>query len=110
MSEGKIINFDVPKTLLNDETSVLYELTKKLSPNEKKLIFEIANGVKKVDLDRDFVPSQRDNSKMETKSVKSFVYENNGAEFSDDEIGLFHPSVQSKSNYSIVKSELDVRF
>lgn len=110
MSEGKIVDFDVPKILLNDETSVLYELTKKLSSNEKKLIFEIANGVKKIDLDRDYVPSQIENSKMETKSVKSFVYENKGADLSDDEIGLFHPSVQTKSSYSIAKSELEVRF
>jgi hypothetical protein len=36
------MNFGVPKELLEDETSVLYELTKKLSPNEKKLIYETA--------------------------------------------------------------------
>jgi hypothetical protein len=36
------MNFGVPKDLLEDETTVLYELTKKLSPNEKRLIYETA--------------------------------------------------------------------
>jgi hypothetical protein len=36
------MNFGPPKELLEDETSVLYELTKKLSPNEKKLIYDTA--------------------------------------------------------------------
>nr|QNH67890.1 ATP-binding cassette transporter subfamily C member 4 X7 [Brachionus rotundiformis] len=60
LSEGNIINFGVPKELLSDQTSILYELTKKLSPNEKKLIFDIANGVKKVDLVQDHVPIEND--------------------------------------------------
>lgn len=42
MSEGKVTNFGKPRDLLEDQSSVLYELTKKLSPNERKLIFELA--------------------------------------------------------------------
>lgn len=44
LSEGEVKNFDKPSVLLSDETSVLFELTKKLSPNEKKFIFDIAYG------------------------------------------------------------------
>lgn len=44
LSEGQVVNFAKPSELLSDETSVLYELTKKLSPNEKKFIFDIAYG------------------------------------------------------------------
>ena len=40
------MNFGVPKELLEDENSVLHELTKKLSPNEKKLIYETARANK----------------------------------------------------------------
>ncbi|RMZ96771.1 hypothetical protein BpHYR1_009649, partial [Brachionus plicatilis] len=90
---------------------ILYELTKKLSPNEKKLIFDIANGEKKVDLALDIVPIENDNEMMmETKSVESFVYENKGVDFSDEEISLFDSSLQSISNFSIGKSELEARF
>ena len=43
MSEGEIKNFGKPKDLLSDETSVLFELTKKLSPSERLNLFQIAN-------------------------------------------------------------------
>jgi hypothetical protein len=38
-------NFGVPKDLLNDKSSILYQLTEKLSLNERNLIFETANRV-----------------------------------------------------------------
>lgn len=44
LSEGEVKNFDTPSKLLDDESSILFELTKKLSPNEKKYIFDIAYG------------------------------------------------------------------
>ena len=44
LSEGEVKNFDTPSKLLNDESSILFELTKKLSQNEKKYIFNIAYG------------------------------------------------------------------
>nr|APD26517.1 ATP-binding cassette transporter subfamily C member 4 X1 protein [Brachionus koreanus] len=93
LSEGKIVNFGVPKDLLNDQTSILYELTKKLSANEKKLIFDIANGVKKIDLAKDYVPIEQDYSIIETKSVKSLAYENKAADFSDDEMNFYKLSI-----------------
>jgi hypothetical protein len=37
-------NFGKPKDLLADKTSILYELTEKLSKNERNMIQEIANG------------------------------------------------------------------
>ena len=44
LSEGEVKNFDKPSVLLSDESSILFDLTKKLSPNEKKFIFDIAYG------------------------------------------------------------------
>lgn len=43
MSQGELKNFGRPATLLYDESSVLYELTKKLSSAEKQTIREIVN-------------------------------------------------------------------
>lgn len=43
MSEGELKNYGRPHTLLYDETSVLYELTKKLSSVEKQVIHKIVN-------------------------------------------------------------------
>ena len=37
-------NFGKPKDLLADKTSILYELTEKLSKHERNMIQEIANG------------------------------------------------------------------
>jgi len=42
LSEGEIKNFGKPIDLLMDETSVLYELTKKLSSSERKTLIDIA--------------------------------------------------------------------
>lgn len=44
LSEGEVKNFDKPSVLLSDETTILYDLTRKLSPNERKFIFDIAFG------------------------------------------------------------------
>jgi len=44
LSEGEVKNFGKPKDLLADKTSILYELTEKLSKNERNMIQEIANG------------------------------------------------------------------
>lgn len=44
MSEGEVKNFGKPKDLLADKTSILYELTEKLSKNERTMIQEIALG------------------------------------------------------------------
>lgn len=44
LSEGEVKNFDSPRELLNDTSSILFDLTKKLSANEKKYIFDIAFG------------------------------------------------------------------
>ncbi|CAF0837577.1 unnamed protein product [Brachionus calyciflorus] len=109
LSEGKIVNFGIPKELLEDETSILFELTKKLSPNEKKHIFDIATGKKKLEL----VPIDISTKKelIDNKINKSFVYENKAASFSDEEIDTFHPSVQTRSHYSLAPSEfMEVRF
>lgn len=44
LSEGEVKNFDKPSVLLSDESSILFDLTRKLSPNERKFIFDIAFG------------------------------------------------------------------
>jgi hypothetical protein len=65
-SEGQVKNFGVPKELLQDETSVLYDLTKRLPPNEKKLIYENATN-----------PSTKQKlTTNKTLSQNKFVYEN----------------------------------
>lgn len=43
LGEGEIKNFGKPVDLLVDETSVLYELTNKLTKNEKHILFDIIN-------------------------------------------------------------------
>ena len=43
LSEGNIINFDEPFKLLLDESSILHQLYKNLSPTEKRMIFETAS-------------------------------------------------------------------
>ena len=43
LSEGELKNFGRPHALLYDETSVLYDLTKKLSSVEKQVIHQIVN-------------------------------------------------------------------
>ena len=41
LSEGEIKNFGKPVELLVDESSILYELTNKLSKHEKQTLFDI---------------------------------------------------------------------
>lgn len=43
LSEGKIKNFGKPIDLLMDESTVLFELTKKLSRSERQTLFDIVN-------------------------------------------------------------------
>ncbi len=43
MSEGQVKNFDTPRNLLLDKTSVLYELISKMPKNERKSLFDIVN-------------------------------------------------------------------
>nr|UOU03341.1 ATP-binding cassette subfamily C4-1-2 [Brachionus rubens] len=112
LSEGKIINFGVPRELLQDETSILYELTKKLSPNEKKHIFDIANNVKSIQV----IPIENENKlrnedKKSKISLRSYVFDNRAANFNEEGIDIFHPSVQTRSNYSLATNEMtEVRF
>lgn len=44
LSEGEVKGFDKPSVLLSDKTSILFELTQKLAPNERNFIFDIAFG------------------------------------------------------------------
>jgi hypothetical protein len=62
----------VPKELLQDETSVLYDLTKTLSPNEKKLIYDTANAKKITD---EFALRHKSNDKQILASNRH-AYEN----------------------------------
>ncbi len=43
LGEGEIKNFGKPSDLLNDENSVLFELTKKLSKSERQTLLDIIN-------------------------------------------------------------------
>ena len=43
MSEGQVKNFDTPRNLLLDKTSVLFELISKMPKNERKSLFDIVN-------------------------------------------------------------------
>jgi hypothetical protein len=43
LSEGQVKNFDTPRNLLLDKTSVLYELISKMPKNERKSLFDIVN-------------------------------------------------------------------
>nr|QUF59454.1 ATP-binding cassette transporter Abcc4-1 [Brachionus angularis] len=99
LSEGKIINFGIPKDLLDDETSILYELTKKLSPNEKKHIYDIANGKKTVEKVLIL-------GKQSTEETHGFI--NHGADLID-EILSFKPNSNRASNRSIdIKNVYDI--
>jgi ABC-type multidrug transport system ATPase subunit len=44
LADGEVRDFASPGELLNDKNSILFDLTKKLSANEKKYIFDIAFG------------------------------------------------------------------
>lgn len=55
MSQGEVKNFGKPINLLMDETTILYELTEKLSKSEKQTLFNIIsqnefNRLKKIEL------------------------------------------------------------
>jgi len=43
LSEGQVKNFDTPRNLFLDKTSVLYELISKMPKNERKSLFDIVN-------------------------------------------------------------------
>jgi hypothetical protein len=43
LSEGQVKNFDTPRNLLLDKTSVLFELISKMPKNERKSLFDIVN-------------------------------------------------------------------
>jgi hypothetical protein len=59
------MNFGVPRELLMDESSVLYDLTRKLPPNERKLIYETANA------SLDFTQPQK-----RVENTNNFFYDN----------------------------------
>jgi hypothetical protein len=69
-SEGQVKNFGVPRELLNDKTSVLYDLTRKLPANEKKLIYDTANAKKIVYV------KQHNDRKISMSTPNNYSYEN----------------------------------
>ncbi len=92
MSEGEIKNFGKPIDLLLDETTVLYELTKKLSKQEKQTLFTIINQnklnksleashVSKIQMENIIV--DKDSSSVETNLSNSYV--NQGQTIAEDE-------------------------
>ncbi len=94
MSEGEIKNFGKPIDLLLDETSVLYELTRKLSKQEKQTLFTIINQnnlnnlksleashVSKIQMENVIV--DKDSSSVETNLSNSYV--NQGQTIAEDE-------------------------
>jgi hypothetical protein len=92
LSEGEIKNFGKPIDLLLDETTVLYELTKKLSKQEKQTLFTIINQnklnksleashVSKIQMENIIV--DKDSSSVETNLSNSYV--NQGQTIAEDE-------------------------
>lgn len=96
LSEGQVINFDKPSELLSDETSILFELTRKLSPNERKFIFDIAFGrASFIDNMQQLEPppKQTTNTKLETSEIELRKRLSRGEDnygYTDDDYYILH--------------------
>lgn len=90
--------------MLDDETSILYELTKKLSSNEKKLIYEIANGrtfilkVPSVGAKLSHLPLKKSSTQQQEPSE---IYTQNNLNKIEDSKTEIKDTVLRKSNRSI---------
>jgi hypothetical protein len=74
-SEGLIKNSGSPRDLLNDTTSILYELTEKLSTTERNLINEIANGLRTVSFLESESESKTDANCFVNKACENKYYD-----------------------------------
>jgi ATP-binding cassette subfamily C (CFTR/MRP) protein 4 len=84
LSEGLIKNFGPPKELLEDETSILFDLTKKLSQNERKHIYEIAQA-KQIDKRKHV---KKVGNRNDSKALMG-GYVNKAAEFDQEVLTFF---------------------
>jgi hypothetical protein len=125
LSEGVVKNFGTPKELMNDENSIFCELTKKLSPSEKKYINDIANSVdndaKKLteESKRAEINESTSNKKLLNDKLKNdvdddakFTYVNEGADLNEDGDGIDKTRF-IKTNVEITKEskiDLNIKF
>ena len=130
MSEGVAKDFGTPKELLDDENSIFCQLTKKLSPSEKKYINNTANSLdtKKLTTKRIEITECKSNKELlndklkNDQNVEKFTYVNEGADLNDDDKDI--RDVESneidttktkyiKTNVEIIKeskSDLNIKF
>lgn len=101
LSEGEVKDFDKPSVLLSDESTILFELTRKLSPNERKFIFDIAFGrvsfTDKIEalplLDSKTADENKIKDKLISESQTDLRHRNGGREnygYSEDDYYLLH--------------------
>ena len=131
MSEGVAKDFGTPKELLDDENSIFCELTKRLSPSEKKYINNTANSLdtKKLTTKRIEITECKSNKKLLNDKLKNdldvyekFTYVNEGADLNDGDKDI-HGDVNNeidktktryiKTNVEIIKeskSDLNIKF
>ena len=130
MSEGVAKDFGTPKELLDDENSIFSELTKKLSPSEKKYINNTANSLNtnKLTTKRIEITECKSNKKLLNDKLKNhldvekFTYVNEGADLNDGDKDIhvvFNNETDKtqtryiKTNVEIIKeskSDLNIKF